>query len=169
MKAMKTVKLTVWLVLLYVIQTVFINLIKINGVAPELILVFAVVYAFYERSFVFASYTAIICGMLAGCLMANSFPLSVIIIGIFGVIAFYAKNTLKFIPGIVRCIAVTALASFLFIASHCFITFKSIGMNSLFTEIFPYTIYTTAIVIAMYPFIGRVFFKEKDEKKLLLL
>lgn len=166
---MRIVKLTVWLVLLYVIQTVFTNLIKINGVAPELMLVFAVVYAFYERSFVSASYTAIICGMLAGCFLANSFPLAVIITGIFGMIAFYAKNALKFVPGIVRCIAVTAAAAFLLGAAHCFIAFKEIDMYSFVTEIIPYTIYTTAVVIVMYPLIGRVFFKEKDEKKLLLL
>lgn len=166
---MKTVKLTLWLVLLYVIQTVFVNLIKISGIAPELMLVFAVVYSFHERSFVSASYTAIICGMLAGSLMSNNFPLSVIITGIFGMIAFYAKNTLKFVPGAVRCIAVTASASFILGAAHCFTAFKEISMYSFVTEIIPYTIYTAAAVILIYPFIRLSFFKEKDEKKLLLL
>lgn len=166
---MRIVKITVWLLLLYVIQTVFTNLIKINGVAPELILVFAIVYSFNESNFAPVSYIAIICGIITGCIMGNSFPISVLVIGVFGVIAFYSKTIMKFIPAIVRCTAVTAAAAFLLCSMHCFIEFKKITMYGFFGEIIPYTVYTTVVSAVMYPIIIRVFFKEKDEKKLLIL
>lgn len=166
---MRIVKLAVWLVILYVLQTVFAGLIAINGAVPELMLAFAVVYAFCETGFAAASNTALVCGMLAGCVMGNSFPLSVLIIGSWGLISFYGKNVLRFIPAVIRCVLLTAAAALLMGTAECFAVLKAISLGSFLTEILPYTIYTAAAAVIIYPLAGRTFFKKEDEKKLLMI
>lgn len=167
--SVKIIKIVMWILLLYILQTVFANLIDINGILPELLFSFSVIYAFREKSFVYASYIIVICAILSGSMIEGSFPMTVIIVGVAGIASFYFKNIAKFIPGIWRCTSLIAVSTFLLGAGHCFIVMRTINTYSLVTEIIPYTIYTSIVSIIMYPLIWRVLFKERSEKELLIL
>ncbi len=165
----KIIKIIVWLLVMYILSTVFAGLIKINGVMPELMLSFAVIYAFREKSFASASYIMVICGIVSGSMLASIFPISVIVIGVASIIAFYLKNTAKFIHGVVRCEIVIALAVVLMSAAGCFVALRTIDLNSLYMEIIPRAVYTVIAAAVMYPLMGVTFFRERTEKKLLIM
>lgn len=167
--SVKLIKIILWFLLLYILQTVFAGLLKISGIMPELMLSFAVIFSFKERNFNTISYIAVISGILSGSIINSIFPIAVIVVGVSAVIAFYLKNIMKFIPGIVRCLILTAISAFMLSAVQCFAAAKTISIYGLYAEILPYIIYTMISVIIMYPILVHTFFKEHKEKKLLIV
>lgn len=165
----KIIKIIVWLLVIYILSTAFAGLIKINGVIPELMLSFAIIYAFREKSFATASYMMVICGIISGSMLTSIFPLSVIITGVSSIIAFYLKNRAKFIPGVIRCELIIAAAVLLMSAAGSFVALRSIDLNALYMEMIPHTVYTVIAAAVMYPIMGATFFREHNEKKLLIL
>lgn len=62
---MKSVKLAVWIFLLWFSQRLFSGIFEIKGIYPELLFVFSLCYAFLERKTEYSIWVAVACGLLA--------------------------------------------------------------------------------------------------------
>ena len=56
---MKFLKLTVWMAVFFLLQTVFADVIRIYGSVPDLLMAFAMIYSFYERDKIYLLFTVI--------------------------------------------------------------------------------------------------------------
>lgn len=166
---MRTVKIVLWIILLLIVKTVFVRVIGISGIMPELLMAFAVIFAFHERRLSVASYVIIICGAVAGAGIGESFPVLVLVTGAAGITAYRANSVLRFIPKYIRCATIVAAASIIYGVLRCLLNMGMFQLNMIFESLIPYVIYTTIAACIIYPLIIKTLFKEDKSKKYLIV
>ena len=165
---MRIVKLGVWLLVLYLLQTVFGRLISIYGAIPSLIAAFSVMFSFLAPDDKEAVYITVISAVLAGSCAGHSFPFEVLLIGCGSVAARGLAGYFKHIPRFLRLMAILALFSAVLITGGYYLTNHSIDINALLYVLLPRLVYTMACAVVMYPLMLRTLFK-KTEKRLLVI
>lgn len=166
---MKIIKIIVWVVLLYIIRTVFGGVISVFDSMPELLLVFSVIYAFNERRFSDASYMIVICAILTAVSSGKSFSTVLLITGAASVASHELFNVMRFVPKYVRCLILILASSFLIGAAECFYANNVITPQLLFTGILPYVIYTGISSCVIYPLMAKTLFPKEKSRKLLVI
>lgn len=166
---MRIVKIILWILLLLIVKTVFVKVIGVAGTMPELLMAFAVIFAFHELRLLTTSYIIIVCGICVGSCMGEIFPAAVLVTGAAGLIARGASYYFRFIPKYVRCLFIIAMTSFVYGFIVYFAHSVIIKPTELIYYILPYVIYTTAAAAVMYPIIIRTLFHEDKNKKLLMI
>ncbi len=165
---MRIVKLGVWLLVLYLLQTVFGRLISIYGAIPSLIAAFSVMFSFLAPDDKEAAYITVIAAVLAGSCAGHSFPFEVLLIGAGSVAARGLAGYFKHIPRLLRLMVIVMVFTALLITGGYYIANRSINVNTLLYVLLPQLIYTMACALVMYPFMMRTLFK-KTEKRLLVI
>ncbi len=165
---MRKLKLVVWMLLIYLFQTVFCGAINFNGTAPDLLLAFAVIFAFYEWETNLAALIIILCGVLAGSEAGRVFPAAVLVTGVAGLMSRALFKTAKLVPEFVKIISVIIVAAFSLCSFEYFTVYKSISVYALLYSILPYVIYTTLAASVMYPLIKKTLFRMQDKKQLII-
>lgn len=165
---MRIVKLGVWLLMLYLLQTVFGRLISIYGAVPSLVAVFSVMFSFLAPDDKEAAYITIISALLAGSCTGHSFPFEVLLIGCGSVAARGLAIYFKHIPRLIRLMVIVMIFTAMLITGGYYIAKESITVNALIYVLLPQLIYTMACAIVMYPIMIKTLFKQ-TEKRLLLI
>lgn len=166
---MRTVKIVLWIVLLLIVKTVFVRVIGISGIMPELLMAFAVIFAFHEHRLSVASYVIIICAAVTGSCVGESFPVLVLVTGAAGIAAYGAKNVFRFIPKYIRCVVIVAAASVVYGVLRCLLNVGIFQLNVIFESLIPYVVYTTIAACIIYPLVIKTLFKEDKNKKYLIV
>ncbi len=164
---MRTIKIIISILVLFILQSVFGGLISIKGCVPELLLCFTVCFAVQDSGRA-SVYVLIACGILSGSCVGRVFPVAVLTIGAAGLIACGAASRLRFIPMAVRTVVIIAVCAPLMNAAEYFVAYKAMTLTVLVTRILPFTIYTAVCGGIMYPAVKQMMFK-KTQKKLLIV
>ncbi len=165
---MRKFKIVVWMLLIYLFQTVFSGVINFNGSAPDLLLVFAVVFAYYEWEFSLTAWIILICGVLSGSEAGRVFPAVVLAVGAASLISRSLYKVAKLIPEFVKILLVVVISSFTLCAFEYFTVYKAISIYALIYNILPYVIYTSVSVCVMHPLMKKTLFRTKDKKQLII-
>lgn len=166
---MKIFKTIVWIVILFILESVFVNIIDIRGVVPDLLTAFAAAYAARERRLSVSAYVIIVCGVLTGSIVGRSFPISVLEAAFAGTAVFALKDRIRFVPMWLKNAAViTVTAAAAGFAEY----FAACGFGDAFgavSGVLIYTVYTLAAALVIYPLVKRLIFYEKEGSKLLVI
>ena len=165
---MKIFKLSVWAVLFFILQTVFADAIRIYGAVPDLLMVFAMIYSFYETDKTYLLFTVLSCCILAGSGVGREFSTVVLFTAAGCGATYIASEHLRFVPGIVRLFAVMMVFVFMLGFSEYFIAGMPFSVSDMIKELLVHTAYTIITAIVMYPFMMRTILY-KPKKKLTVI
>ena len=144
---MKIFKYVVWIILLFLLQTVVMNYIAPFGFRPDLILSFVAVAAIKEDSFKSATIVSIVCAVLAGALCGKNFSFCVLFYTYAGAIVFNMRRRPRYMPDFLRFLMWVILASLIsetvsylllyssvkwFVSAFVFHILPAAGMTALF-------------------------------------
>ena len=163
---MSKIKIFIWIFLLYIIQSVFYPIMSLSGIIPELLLGFAVSYASLEKNIKKSSWVIIICALLSGTGIGRVFPVTVIAVGVAGVIVYVICDYMRFIPRIIRVQCVTAIFAFVTCCCEYFTSEKTLTYTFLANICLWYTLYTTLMSSIIYLILKRS--TGEGDKKLLI-
>lgn len=166
---MRIIKIVLWIVLMYIVQTVFGDVISVLDAMPELILVFSIIFAFRERNFIDVSYVLIACGIAAGSCSGKSFSTVLLIVGAASIAAYGFSNILRFVPKYIRCLILILISALAIGTAECFYYNSIISLNLIYIDILPYVIYTGLSSCLIYPLMALTLFPKEKTKKLLVI
>lgn len=145
---MKIAKTAVWIIIFYILQTCIAPYMRIYGAVPELLFVFAVCVAYFEKEPICYSAVGVVCGLIAGTVYGTnpvfyliSYIATVLLVSSCAEIM-YSKPLLLIMPFVF--IMTFACGSIFFFVSKEYlgqITYASAFMS----VILPVTIYNTAV------------------------
>lgn len=165
---MRKFKIAIWMIVVYIIQTVFCGVIDFNGTAPDLLLAFTVIFAFYELELKATTVIILLSGVLSGSEAGRIFPAVMIVTGIAGLLSRGLFKMFKFVPQCIKIISVIIVASFLLCSFEYFAMYKSIPAAALMESILPYVAYTGVAGCIMYPIVKRTLFSNRNQKQLIV-
>ncbi len=163
---MRVVKLTLWIAILYILQTVFCGVISVNGTVADLMLVFCLAYAFMERSVSSAALVIIICSVLNGSAVGRIFPVVTAVTAFGGIVSYSFYNYLRFIPSFLRFLIVLIPVSFVMSVIETIIAYR--GIENVLAIAIPYIIYTAAASAIIYPLLYKTMFKNDESKRFII-
>ncbi|MDO5398081.1 MAG: hypothetical protein Q4G33_09120 [bacterium] len=99
---MKIFKYTVWIFLLFLLQTVVMNYIAPFGFRPDLILPFVAAAAIKEDSFKSATIVSVVCAAAAGALSGKNFSFCVLFYTYAGAMIFNMRRRPRYMPDFLR-------------------------------------------------------------------
>ena len=166
---MRTLKLIVWIAALFIIETVFAQVIDVNGMAPGLLMAFSVAFALRERETGIAGIVIIICGILSATETGRSFPLTLTAAGLSGAAACFMRTAARPVPVWLKNAVITLFTAFLLASAEYMTARGTITAEGLFGSVLVYTAYTLAAGAVLCPIAGRVFFRETKEDRLLIV
>lgn len=145
---MKNLKLTVWIFLLWLVQTVFSKYIRINGVVPELLYMFVICVSLLEKKQYRYITVGIVCGIIADAIVKGSpgFNLLIYTCTVFATVCFceFVYRDIFFL-----IIPISAVFTFCENTIFYFITQNNLNsyVSALKTVIFPVIIYNVAAAV----------------------
>lgn len=161
---MKIFKLSIWAVLFFLLQTVFADAIRIYGAVPDLLMVFAMIYSFYETDKTYLLFTVLVCGILAASGVGREFSTVVLFTASGCAATHIASEHLRFVAGVVRLFAVMTVFVFMLGFSEFFIAGIQFSLSNLVSELLPRTAYTIITAVVMYPFMMRTILYKPGKK-----
>lgn len=165
---LKALKTAIWIFALFIIQTAFGAVTAINGITADFLLAFAIPFGFLERRHTVAARVIIICAVLAASQPGRIFPITVLVIGLAGVLANRLFDYLRFVPGIIRTQLTVAVTALLMCSAELFAADIRTPITAVYSFAVPYAAYTVAVSCILYLIIKRTIFG-KDKKKQLLI
>lgn len=165
---MKNIKMAVWVFLLFIVQTVLINYIKIAGARPDLVLPFIVCVALMEDSYRSAMTVSLICAAAAASLCGRNFTLSLLFYAYTAVAVFNTRP--RRLPDFVKYLFYVLFGSlFLETASYIMLYSSFGGFAGAFVKtVIPVAVYDMAGALVMYPFMRRVVYGKNLKRKRLI-
>lgn len=164
---MKTLKLVLWIFVLYIIQNIFYPIISVTGIVPDLFLGFVVAYSAFEHRFNKLSSVIIICALVAGCGTGRVFPVVTLFVGLSGIAAYQLCSYLRFIPQFLRMLVLTAVFAFVMSITEFFALSRTITSEFITGTALWQTLYTVLVAGIIYFAVKKTILKNK-EKKLLI-
>ena len=122
---MRRLKYTLWIALLFLVQTVIINDLRAFSVRPDIILPFVILSALKEDSFKVSAVLSIVCAVLAGALCGKNFSFAVLFYTYTGAIVFNSKRNSRYMPTLLRYFLWIATAAVISEAISYLILYKS--------------------------------------------
>lgn len=165
---MRIVKIGVWMLIMYILQTVFGKLISIYGAVPSLIAAFSVMFSFLAPGDKEAAYVTVISAVLAGSCLGRIFPFEVIAVGAGSVGARALVGYLRFIPRFIRLEVYVLIFFALLITGGYILENHTISLYTAVYRLLPALIYSVVCACVMYPIMQRTLIR-KTEKKLLVV
>ena len=167
---MRNVKLVIWFFIIFILQTVAANYLKVQGVRPDFVLGFAMCIVVMENSFNAAMFMGILCGVLTGALCGKNFPCSVLVYTYSFIILLKLRKKAVNLPDIWKVLGYTAIITLIGETVSYLILYYSI---TYFTEAFlemiiPAAIYNVVVALIIYPIAKRSLFKTEAKKKLII-
>ena len=101
---MKAFKYVVWVLLLFLVQTVVMNYITPFGFRADIILPFVIVVAIKEDKFRLSTTVSIVCAAMAGALCGKNFSFCVLFYTYAGALVFNMRKYPAYMPDFVRYI-----------------------------------------------------------------
>jgi len=158
----KNFKLTAWIVLLMIFQTVISKYIAFDGIIPDVVFVFIISFVVLEKKFSYCLGVAVICGVLTDILSSRglgpnaiSYTYSALICYAIGE-HFFKERLLFAVPMV---FVMTMLGETVFY----FINYASLKdaafVDLLKLIILPTTIYNAAITLIIYPLVKKTIYK----------
>lgn len=161
---MKLLKQILWIIILFIIQTVFAGAVNILGFAPDLLLAFAVIFVVCEKDWTSTLYISLACGILAGSCAGREFSVVVLVFGACGALSQLPLGRIKFIPGFIRAFFAAVFAAFIMGAAEFFIASGTISAAGVLGSVLPFTAYTAAAVCILYPLVRHSLFRRSAKK-----
>ena len=157
----------IWVAVLFILNSVFVQVISINGSCADLLLAFLVVYAFMKRRFSAVSYMTIICALLNGAITGRVFLAVTMVTGAAGMIAYNSSNYLRFIHEGVRIAGVGFVMSFICEILEHFFAYHTLSATAVFGYALPDAIYTAIVSWIIYLIVKKTSFKNEDKQLLM--
>ncbi len=158
----------IWVVVLFILNSVFVQIISINGFMPDLLLAFLVVYAFMKRRFAAVSYMTIICALLNGAITGRVFLVATMVTGVAGMIAYNSSNYLRFVHESIRIAGIAFAMSFVTEIFEYFFTYHTLMGGVILGNVLPDAIYTAVASGVIYLIIKKTSFKNEDKQLLMI-
>lgn len=155
---MRIAKITIWIFVLFIIQTVFGRVISICGLVPDMLLAFSVIFA--AKSNNSAEYMSVIpvCSVLDGVLPGRVFAAVVMLVCIISLIAGGAAMRLRYIHVFIKTMFIIAAGAFALAAAEYYISLSVLDIKGILYSVAPYAAYTLAVGCIMYPIMTRTLF-----------
>jgi len=166
---MRRLKYTLWIALLFLVQTVIINDLRAFSVRPDIILPFVILSALKEDSFKVSAVLSIVCAVLAGALCGKNFSFAVLFYTYTGAIVFNSKRKSRYMPTLLRYFLWIATAAVISEAISYLILYKSLQwfLKAFILYMIPSVIYTLIASAFLYPVITSTLYKNSTKKHLI--
>lgn len=165
---MGKISAAIWVIVLYILNSVFVQVISINGSHADLLLAFLVVYAFMKRRFSAVSYMTIICALLNGTITGRIFLVVTMITGAAGMLAYNSSNYFRFIKAGVRIAGVSFGMSFICEIFEYFFTYHTLTGTAVLSYALPDAVYTAVVSWIIYLIVKKTSFKNEDKQLLMI-
>lgn len=165
---MKNLRIAIWIFLLWIIQSVFLKYIRINGIGPELLYIFALCVAMYEKKPLYYVTVGAVCGTLAE-LSAGRMPGFFLIFYILSVLCTIGlkeiiyRNIFAFVIPLTAILTFFENSIFFFINHNVFESFSY--TEAVKTIILPVVIYNTVLAVILKPFVKKTLYKKKLRRR----
>lgn len=164
---MKNLKFAIWIFLLWLVQSVFSNYIRIGGIAPELLYVFVLCMAMLEKKPSYYISISIICGLLAdisaggmiGFYLLTFTGSTLLLVGLGSL--FYREYLLMILPVIL--LFSFAVHSIYYLINHNILNSLSYPA-ALKSIIVPVMLYNTAVGLLIHPLLKKSMYKRSRRR-----
>ena len=160
---MKIFKYVVWIIVLFLLQTVVMNYIAPFGFRPDLILPFIAVSSIKEDSFKSAAIVSIVCAVLAGALCGKNFSFCVLFYTYAGTMIFNMRRRPRYIPDFLRFLMWVIPASIISESISYLLLYSSVKwfVNAFIFHIIPAAVITALSGAVVYFFVSKTIFGRK--------
>ena len=168
---MKIFKYAVWIIVLFLIQTVIANEIQIMSLCPDVILPFLVLTALREDSFKTSTAVAIVCAVMSGALCGRNFTFVVLFYTYVSAIVFNMRKFMGMVPDFMRYLLWTFMAGTVSEIISYLILYMSFKwfLKGLILYMIPAALYTTVIAAVLYPLMRSTLYGQGNGKKQLIV
>lgn len=165
----KNFKLTVWVIILLIFQTVICRYIAVGGIIPDVVFVFAISFVVLEKKYSYCLAVALICGFFADILGGRGFGVNILSYTYSALLCYavgehFFKEKLVFAVPMVFCM--TFLCELMFFVFNIKMFAASGFWHITKTVILPSALYNTVITIAVYPLAKRTLYKSDNYVKI---
>lgn len=167
---MRKVKFIIWMLVIFLLQTVCANYFQINTVKPDFVLGFVICVVVMEDSFKTAMLISVLSGVLAGALCGRNFTFMVLLYTYSSVILFRLRKTPRYLNDIWKVLGYTAIITIIEEVISYLILYYSVAWftEAFFTRMLPAVVYNVIVVLIMYLPAKKTLFKSDGKKKLLI-
>lgn len=164
---MKRLKLFLWILILFIIEIVGLNRIDFFRSAPDLVFAFTIAYVMLEEDYTYAIGVGIICGIAAGALCSDSFPISVLMYSYSALIVKALRNKPRYIPDFAKALFWVFVLSAAGETIMYFALTLTLSVNVILTVILPLAVYNSAALLIIYPIVKKTLVVVDEKKKLI--
>ena len=166
---MKNLKIFLWVLFLFIVQTVVINYARIQGTVPDIVFAFIIAFSILEGDFVCVVTVSIICGVFSGSLGGGSFAFEVLLYTYSVIIILKFRDKYMSFPRVLKVVIAafvfnTAGAAVLYFANNL-----SMSVSALTRVFLPYGLYNMLIAAALYLILKYTMYRKegRTEKQLI--
>lgn len=164
----RVIKIVVWILVLYIIQTAFGGLISVWNCIPELVFGFAVILCLNERDFKTRLYVTLATSLIIASEAWRCFGVVVLGMGVACAAADVLQRYFRFVPLASKALLITVLAVYCIDIAELFIQNSDISIAALYGTSLYTAIYTGLTVCIMYPLVIKTLYTEKKKKLLIV-
>lgn len=166
---MKNLKIFLWVLLLFIIQTVTANYIRINGIVPDIVFAFIAALTMLEGDYVCAVTVSVICGVFSGSLGGGSFAFETLYYTYSAVLILKFRDKYKNVPRIFKTAVTAFVLNTVFAVIRYFIKNLSLPASAVLHVFLPYGFYNTLIAAVIYVLVKYTMYggEGKREKQLI--
>ena len=166
---MRVFKYSVWIAVLFLVQTVLINDIRIYSMCPDIILPFVIVSAIKEDSFKLSTAVGIVCAVISGALCGKNFYFAVLFYTYTSALVFNLRRHPRYMPDFVRYILWVFFASLVSEIISYLILYMSFDwfLKAFILYMLPSALYTLAASLVIYPLANAALYKSNVKRTLI--
>lgn len=163
---MRNLKIIVWIVLLFLVQTVLVNYIKIAGARPDLILPFVLCVALMEDSFKRSVTISVVCAVLAASLCGRNFTLALLFYTYMSIIVFNMRTHPRYMPDFAKYMIYMFIGSVVLEGLSYIMLYSGVsGFGIVFLRVLVFTVlYDIAAALVIYPIVRKTVYKSKKKQ-----
>lgn len=164
---MKILKYAVWIVLIFLFQTVVANEIQIMAICPNFVLPFVVLVTVKEDDFWALTAVSIVCAVMAGALCAKSFFFDVLFYTYLSALVFNLRKRMRMMPDFMRYIIWILPAVAVSEIVGGMMTFTSFDIFNAYLILA--VVYTFGAALLLYPIASPLLYGQNKVKKQLIV
>lgn len=161
---MKLFKYTIWIIVMFLIQTVVLGHILPFGIHTDIILPFVAAVAIRERTFKVSMTVSVACAVLAGALCGKNFSFCVLFYTYLGAVVFGTRKYYVYMPERIKYMlwVIAALLLSEFLSFWLLYGFTNWIWTAVVSKILPSVICSVIIAALIYPAADMLLFCEEN-------
>lgn len=164
---MRNFKTILWLVIIFLLQTVVLSRVHFMGAVVSLVLPYIICVTMLENEFRRAVSVSVVCALAAGALCGRNFAVTVLFYVYAPMLIFVIRDKPLYIHQFFKTLFWTFISSGVLEIIYYAVRNMSLNAGMLLYNALPTAVINTLFVLLVYPLLKKTMYKEKKKKLLI--